>query len=69
MVNLNTEIQQLNNQIVALAKKINEKAERADQLRTIKTRTPQVIAEEKAKGSIIRFLDQSVTSTRLLADV
>ena len=29
----------------------------------------QVIAEEKAKGSIIRFLDQSVTSTRLLADV
>lgn len=29
----------------------------------------QVIAEEKAKGGIIRFMDQSVTSTRVIAEV
>lgn len=29
----------------------------------------QVIAEEKAKGSIIRFMDQSVTSTRVITEI
>lgn len=61
-LNLNTEIQQLNSQIVALSNKINEKVGRANQLKAIRIRTPQIDAESRMLSTIIGDLNATKTN-------